>query len=43
MRAEEDGWWQGELRAERTTPCTDHSIGLSNPQAPWAVEARLEG
>lgn len=37
------GGWQGELRTERTIPCTDHSIGLSSPLAPWAVEAQMEG
>lgn len=42
MRAEEGGWRRGEHGAERTIPCTDHSTELSNPQALWAVEARME-
>lgn len=44
MWAEERGWGRRELRAaERTIPCTDRSIELSNPRAPWAVEAQMEG
>ena len=33
----------GGSGSERTIPCTDRSTELSNPRAPWAVEAQMEG